>query len=380
MGTFGITRAAAGTFVFILVLATALRCGGTSAAPSAGSGPAAKVTATAATPPAVAAAPTAPPRVPPAEPDRIRLSYGQSMALAPFYLAIERGYLQEEGVMVDAEVQRGAGDVIAFLANGQLDVALGALGAGTFNAFAKGYDLRLVAPLAYYVPGDNTAPLVVRRDLIQNGAATRVPDFRERRVATNSPGAIGEYLMGQYLTKGGLQLADVDVTYLPFPDVPVAMANAAIDAAVVPEPWTTTLRERELVEIATSDMGRRTFGTGVLFGGKLLHERGDAGRRFIAAMLRATRDTQDRTQFLSPANLETFSRWTQTGEDMLRRISLNMFDPNLEIDLASIEHQRHFYAEQRRTTALDPIPPDRMVDNSFVDYALGRLGRVPARQ
>ena len=55
---------------------------------------------------------------------------------AGLYLAMDKGYFQGKGITVDVERFASGGKMMAPLATGQIDVAIGAPSAGLFNAIA----------------------------------------------------------------------------------------------------------------------------------------------------------------------------------------------------------------------------------------------------
>src|SRR5215216_3092625 len=64
---------------------------------------------------------------------------------APIYVAQEKGYYQEQGLEIEFSRMQGGGEMIAPLASGQVDAAIGAPSAGLFNAIARDVPLRIVA-------------------------------------------------------------------------------------------------------------------------------------------------------------------------------------------------------------------------------------------
>jgi ABC-type nitrate/sulfonate/bicarbonate transport system substrate-binding protein len=122
-----------------LLLAAACRAPATPAAPVATAPPTAPITSPSVLPDVPAAAA---PRV-------VRHADVPSIALAPVYVAAERGYFAAEGLDVQVERVAGAGDAVALLGTGQFDMSAGGLSAGTFNAIQRGVDIRMVAPTSY---------------------------------------------------------------------------------------------------------------------------------------------------------------------------------------------------------------------------------------
>jgi len=79
---------------------------------------------------------------------KVKSAYVAIMNFAPLYVAIERGFMKEENIEVEMQKVASGADAMAFLAQGTLDVGGVGIGASTFNAFNKGFDLRIVSSAA----------------------------------------------------------------------------------------------------------------------------------------------------------------------------------------------------------------------------------------
>ena len=86
------------------------------------------------------------------------------------------------------------------------------------------------------------------RDDIQSAA-----DLEGKRVAVNGIGAAIEYWVDQALVQEGLSIEDVELTAMRFPDMPAALANGSLDAAVITEPLVTINEEQGLVKVLAED-------------------------------------------------------------------------------------------------------------------------------
>jgi len=62
------------------------------------------------------------------------------------YVAVEKGYFRDQGLDVRLENLTGGADAVPFLATGELDLALGNVSVGLFNAFDRGADVKIIAP------------------------------------------------------------------------------------------------------------------------------------------------------------------------------------------------------------------------------------------
>ena len=229
-----------------------------------------------------------------AENDKVTLGQVLSMAQAPYYVALEKGYLAKEGIEIDSGNFRGGQDMTSVLATGQLDIGLGAFNAGFFNAANEGLDLRAVAAIGYQPSPVIATPPLVRKDLWDSGAIRSGKDLKGRKVAVNTPGATPEFTLSLILAKYGMTLKDVDETMLGFPQMVIALDNKAIDVGFVSAPFhAIPLRDGTAV-LMKPDAGVTAgdITTVVFFSGKFLRERPQVGVRFLRALLRGAKETQ----------------------------------------------------------------------------------------
>src|SRR5262245_14940029 len=123
-----------------------------------------------------------PPAAPPAA-ETVKMSYVNALDNAPLFVGVDRGYWQANGVELELTPVQSSADAIAFLANGQLDVAMGSIAVPLFNAVNQGMDVRIIAPIAY----SYRTAVLVRKDLYDSGAVRSVADLKGKRIFSVAP-------------------------------------------------------------------------------------------------------------------------------------------------------------------------------------------------
>jgi TRAP transporter TAXI family solute receptor len=129
-----------------------------------------------------------------------------------------------------AEVTGGSVENIQRVANGEMDLAF-AIGTTVYEAYNGGQDfaapvsrLRVVAPL---YPN-------VTHVLVRDGAGIgSIAEFRGKRVSVGAPGSGTEQVARQVLEAAGLTYDDVNEQYLSFTESAAALADGALDAAIL---------------------------------------------------------------------------------------------------------------------------------------------------
>src|SRR5947209_10150333 len=120
--------------------------------------------------------------------ENVVVGTGGSASDAPFYIAHERGYFNDEGLDVDLIVLDSGAKVIAPLGTGELDVGSGALSVGFWNALARGIKFRIVADRGHAQPGYLYQTVFMRKDLVDSGRFKSLKDLKGMRMGFAAQG------------------------------------------------------------------------------------------------------------------------------------------------------------------------------------------------
>src|SRR3979411_1050350 len=120
--------------------------------------------------------------------------------------AIEKGYFKAFGIKVETEDLDTSANVIALLAQNQLQIIEGGISAGYFNGLEKNLPITMVMDRVSSPLGPN---LMLRPGL--NGAVTELKQLKGRVIASNGMGSVSTYEVGKMLETEGLTIADVEV-------------------------------------------------------------------------------------------------------------------------------------------------------------------------
>jgi NitT/TauT family transport system substrate-binding protein len=306
--------------------------------------------------------------------DKVVVGVTRSVATAPYYIAVAKGYLAAEHIEGGAANFRGAQDAVSAVATGDMDVDLGAINAGFLNAENRGLDLRVVAALGIQPLPVTATPLIVRKELWDSGAIRTGADLKGRKVAVNTPGAIPEYLLTLILQKYGMTLKDVDETSLGFPQQPIALQNGGIDMGFVPEPFATTaIRDGTALLLAPdAGVGAGDITTMVFFSGAFMRERRAVAVRFLRALLRGAADTQgDYTR--RPEIAALLAKATGLKLENIAASTPFVIDPLLDIakNIDSLRRQEKIHMANGQINYSTPAPLDKLIDASLIHEAAG---------
>lgn len=287
---------------------------------------------------------------------------------AGLYIAIDKGFFEEKGLSVETQAFASGGKMIAPLATGQLDVAVGSPSAGLYNSVASGMDFKIVADKGQQRPGASFTPIIVRKDLVDSGKVKRLRDLKGMKVAIGAKGIQLDYFLARMLEHEGLAYSDVEVVALAYPDSLRALSTKAIDAVMAPEPWGVRAEEqkvgvRQFLTEGTPAIA--TYQTAVImYSGKFIKERPKAARDFLAAYVKAIKYFTARG-LKDPEVAAIVSRHTKVPAETIRASIPFHIDAGgrpRSADLAAMQdwfHQMGWVKEK--------VPIERVVDMSLLE-------------
>jgi len=314
----------------------------------------------------------------------IKIGYIPVGALAPIFVAYEKGYFAEQGLEVTLESFRTGGEMIAPLSLGQLDVGSGEPGTALFNAIAQGLDVRVTLPNGLLAEGHNYATVAIRKALIDDGTVAAVADLKGMRLAVNNLRGMTEYYANEYLGSGGLTIDDVELVVLPFPEMLQALENGAVDAAYLQHPLAAAAlnpgpngEPPVAVELFSFTEVIESQQMGVMFYGKnlLKAENEEAANRVTVALIKALRDLQGDAWQSDAAVVAAISKYTGQSKDVIRQSIISYFEPNGVLDGTSLLDMQSYYLERGYTEYSTPLPLEDIIVTDFQEEAIERLGR-----
>jgi len=196
--------------------------------------------------PRAAARPSSPPEL-----SAITVGVLPTVESAPVFVAMVRGYFQEEGLTVKTSIVSGAAAAMPQATSGRLDLAQSDY-ATLFQANAGGGDFKIAASLYQAAPG-SFAVVVNAKSKIRT-----VADLKRKKVAVPNLVGLGRLALNAMLKRAGLTPKDVMLVETPYPDMISALGRGHTDAALLAEPFVTLGRDAGRTRIV-ADMMTREF-------------------------------------------------------------------------------------------------------------------------
>ena len=314
------------------------------------------------------------------QPMKVTVGASPVASSAGIFLAYEQGYFAEQGLDVDITAFKHSGaPMTVLLASGKLDVGAGSLSAGLWNAMNQGENLRLVADKGHQSEGHGYMALLVRTDHIESGRYKTYADLKGFKMASSSlNGTSIQIITDRFLEAGGKDLADVDMIKLGFPDVNLALAKKLIDAAVQLEPF---ISKAELSGTAKKIASAQDIYPGaqtaaIFYSPHFIAKGREFGEKFMIAYLKGVRDYEN--AFIHGVNREQITallkRHVKIADDAVWNNMIPIgLNPDGYLNTKVIADDMTWYKDMG---FIERIPDmDTVVDHSFVDAALVKLGR-----
>ena len=352
------------------------------AAPAASApAPPAAAPTTAATTGGAARASTSAASQPLSPPVKVKLGVVAIAAEAGYFIALDKGYFAEEGLEIELVPFQRGGELIPPLATGELQFGSMTLDGSLFNAAQRDIELKLINSNSLLTPTHYTAGIIVRQDLIDSGRYKGPADLKGMMIALSSLGSTPQLYVERVLGRVGLSGDDVTFTLLSFPDMVPALANKAVDAAWLVEPLIAVVEAQGTARtvVSSGDAYPGAITMMLVVSPVFAKEQPEAVRRFVVAHLRGQRDYYRAIMKDEGGKEEIYqilARHTPVKDlSLYARIGMHAVDPNGGMDERILDDYQDFFI--KAGTQQRKIDLSRVIDRSYVNAALERLGRVP---
>jgi NitT/TauT family transport system substrate-binding protein len=305
----------------------------------------------------------------------IKVGVVRSVATAVNAIASEKGYFKAHGIKAEVSDLETSADSLAMLAAGQFQMVEGGVAASYFNALTRKYPVTIVSDRTQT---PNHHRLIVRTDL--KDEIKTLKDMKGRSFAANAgPGGIVTYEVGRMMESVGLSIKDVTAKVIPFPQMSIALANKAVDAALVISPFNFQIIEKGIgVSIADPDdvfTGAPLIIAVVFANTDWAAKNQEVLKNYMHAYLRGVREYCD-AYHNGPNRKEVIDIAVKSGAErrpeMLQQFPWPSRSPRGEVPPQSLVELQDWFAGQGLVQQKHPV--EKLVDATYVNEANKRLG------
>jgi len=285
------------------------------------------------------------------------------------FIAVEKGYFRQAGIEADLIKIESSATAMALLASNRMQVVEGGVAPNYWNALAQGLPVILALERA-------SSPLyhdmLIRRDLV--GVIKTPADLKGRTIAEVAPGSSAHYEIGKVLESAGLSLKDVEIKYVPFQQMGLALANGAVDVADEVPPFGSMvvaagqgvkwIDPEDYIKVLPSSF------VGYFANTDWIKQNPDLARKFFLALVKGGRDFCQAYHH-GPNRAEVVDIMMKykvaASAQQLDSMPWQARNPNGRFNVASLMDLQDFFFKEGMIK--QKFTPAQLVDNSYADYA-----------
>lgn len=288
---------------------------------------------------------------------------GGSANLLPMYVAIEKGYFEENGINLELTDLRSSSLIAKAMAAGELDGG----GAMAFevlaNAHIEGFHMKMVLSLSYKPKGSETKAFVVLKD----SPYYTLDDLRGKIIGGNTRNICPWFHIMTALDEAGLQEEEGDYQYVELSSSQMVQALEAgtVDAAAyVSEPYLSMMGDKIRVLFWWTNYNA-PCGCGHCFTEEMINENPDVVSRFVKAF-------QEGISFIYASEeneieaRKILAKYLHLDEEITMECKLCDWDEECRLFPDIAERQLNWMAEYDFFNDVEKIPAlDDLYDYSF---------------
>ena len=300
------------------------------------------------------------------------------MSSAAMFIAKERGYFKEQGINPIINPFKASGaKMVPFLATGQLMVAGGNVNAGMYNAIANDIPIKIVTDKGTVTPDHGYLALIVRKDHVDSGRYKSFKDLKGMRMAVTAKGVSQQIVTEMYLKKVGLSLKDIELKFLGYSDINIALANKSIDASIQIEPLVAAAIDKGIaVRVAGDDEIYPNQQSAVIYYSPIFMEKyPEQAKGFMVAYVKGLRDYNDAFEKNKGKDkiIKILTKHTKIKDAAIYgKVVPVGLSPDGMVNVLSLKQDAQWYHEKGYVKKLPDV--DKIVDLSYARHAVKVLG------
>lgn len=163
----------------------------------------------------------------------MKVSYLPIMDLQQLYVGLEKGFFEEEGLKVEAQLAQSGAVSQTLVESGSVDLGWTAV-VPMSQAYVKGFDFIFIAP-GVFVDSTNrrTVGIVVKKD----SPMQSFKDLAGKKIAILALQAIPHLAILTLADFYGVDAKTLKFVEVPVPSIPAAVKEGAVDAGHIAEPF-----------------------------------------------------------------------------------------------------------------------------------------------
>lgn len=312
------------------------------------------------------------------EGDTVKIGMLKLTSSAPLFLAIEKGFFEEEGIDADVEWFEAAQPISVATAGGDVDVGATGITASLYNMVAGGEDLLIVADKGREQEGYSSTAMMVPSD----SDIDSIEELKGKEIGITQTGSTFHYMSGRLLEEHGLSTADVDLVPLnSIPGLMETLESEQVDAVLLNEPNISRVEDEGYGKVIAQVGDEIEYQTSGVFFNKNFADDEEVAKRFLKAYVKATQYYYDAVLVKEDGEIvpgenydeviDIIAEYTDQEPDIIEQ-GLPYMDRDGELLASDIQTQIDWY--EKEGLLEQSLDADEIVNTELLDAALTELG------
>jgi NitT/TauT family transport system substrate-binding protein len=291
---------------------------------------------------------------------KIGVGITAGLCSAPFFIAKEKGYYEEEGLKYE-EIKIDTGQGPQLLTTGQIDVTNNLL-ATLIQPIANGLDIKI--PLGLHT---GCIKVLVRPD----SGITTPADLKGKKIGTSGMAASGTVITQRYLAELGIGVTadhlEVEWVIYQSADLPLALERGQVDAIALGDP-TAQIVENEgkgiaIINSATDAYLKDEFCCVIAASAGFIQNHSETAAKFTRAIQKAARYVQENPD--ETARLMDEKKYV-AGDPRVNAQIIKTYSYRASVSEAQVAISRNAKDLQRINLVDKSINVDALTKNTFI--------------
>lgn len=297
----------------------------------------------------------------------VRLNYSGSIYATTSIVGVEKGFFDQEGLIVNASPESSGQVALQALIGGSTDFAVGA-NVRPIQALAQDLPIRVVALSTWGFAGYVIVPA-------KDSTAKRLEDLKGKTLAVQV-GSGTHTVWLRYLKSKGISESDFTIKNVETEQIPAAFGSGGIDGAIAWDPYATLIFEKGLgrpiltpKEIA--EPLKVTYPFFVMTTEETIKKKPEVVQKFAAAWVKTLRYIDKNKAEVANLMQAFFAReGTKLSKETVKTLLDGTHYDRARVSDADIEDTMESAKVQFEMKKLKKLPDlKQFVDNSFVEKA-----------
>lgn len=250
-----------------------------------------------------------------------KLGYMKIVDNAAMFVAMEKGFFKAEGLELETVPMAGGALIVQGVTSGDLQFGWTNV-ISLYQAFAEGFDFRLVAGGATNVKGINETHAI---EVTKDSPIKRAKDLEGKTVAVNTLNNIVHLMAMAWVDKNGGDSRKVKFVEVPFPQMEAAVVAGKVDAISVQEPFATAALSKGVTRLLSYPWGE--VAPKFLIASWFASERWiQKNKEMSQAFVRAINRGIDAIHADPEGARSAMVKWSGLSSDLATKIGLPLFE------------------------------------------------------